>query len=229
VSLGKLHDAREILEAIGFWKATVIGGVTSLIALIRWLAGRKITARTSVEKGVTRIEVDHTHHIDVSDRVMRLFDDLELKRDLKQVFAPLAMEGVSEFRTRKDDRLEERVQKDELDAFDVLADPASDDQKFESTVEKLYGVVTLSFSPKYIWRFTDGDSTITAYVDDEDFYQRCKTGKVSFAEGDLFRVLITSTTTHGSSGLHTENRVTKVLDVIHRAKPSSDPELPLSP
>jgi len=47
-------------------------------------------------------------------------------------------------------------------------------------------IVSLSFKPGHKWRFTDGENTFTASIEDEKFLQEVANHEHAFAKGDTF-------------------------------------------
>lgn len=85
----------------------------------------------------------------------------------------------------------------------------------DDTREAALALVTLSFTDRYEWRFSDGDSSFTADMDDERPFERLQRREVFFTKGDVFKVRLRTRTWQVEKGLKTEKAVLEVLEVIH--------------
>jgi len=217
-----VQDARQILETLG-----LASGITlSLIKFVKWLQGRKITEQTVLQSGDIRIVVEHAESVTVNNRVLNLAQRSEILRDLAEVTAPLKAEGIDALKVIENQTVVEQIDKKDVAAFESAPEALHEEVLAESTVDMVYKVLTLSFERQYIWRLSDGQSTINARIEDEEFFKAMEERRVSFQAGDMLRVRIHSRQERSGDGLSTTHRVLKVLEVIH-ASPPTDQQLKL--
>lgn len=82
----------------------------------------------------------------------------------------------------------------------------------ESVSEIVLCPVTTSFAEGSRWQFHDGDSSLTAVIEDPRFEKAVKRGTERFAKNDMLRVRLRTRQTRGADGLHIERAVVEVLD-----------------
>jgi hypothetical protein len=192
-------------------------GSGSLAGLIKWLRGRKATAVTTLPGGTVKIEINDMH-IEVHGDVMRLYNESIVRESMHGVIKPLEKEGVELFEVRHARKILETVKKDEVPYFAPapFEEPVSESERIAA-----FEVVTVSFEDKYRWRFTDGNATFTAIIDDEQFFDSVQKRQVYFSKGDYLKVKLHTKTWQTEKGLKTDYRITHVLEVIHSPRQSS--------
>jgi hypothetical protein len=75
--------------------------------------------------------------------------------------------------------------------------------------------VKVAFTEGNKWRFSDGETTFYAAIEDVQFVARVDLGTERFAKNDMLRVRLRTRQTRGTDGdLHTERTVLQVLEHI---------------
>lgn len=198
-------NAIEILGAIGLvvWK-----GKQSLIAVLKWLRGRKIekveigdkTARLIVENEALEIEL----------AVLALLRDLAVREALDKLLAPLDREGIDTFASGTDADIVQIIGKAERSWFYT---PAVEDDLVLDDVRKMaFSIVSLAFKEDNKWRLYDGAATIHATIADIDFLTRVDQNVETFAKGDLLICMVRVRQWQIPSGARTEYEVVEVLE-----------------
>lgn len=227
--MGHPKDAKEILEVLGFYAGAATGAIKGVVALTKRLNRGKITETTSLGDGTTRIIVDHVHRLVVDDKTLELFTRSRVAKALEAVTEPLTRDGVEVFQIRNNGKIEEKIEKADVPAFRSIPESLSQDEPLSDTsVPKTYEVVTASKNPDHIWRLSDGESTITVHIKDEEFFSDIISDRMTVSLGDFLRVQIHSITALENGKLKTTNTVTRVIS--HTPKNSrndSPPTLPL--
>ena len=201
------------------WVLGLSGGGAGLIALLKFLRGRKPGVTTLENKNI-RIEVHGSdNHIEIKPEVFSLYENENIRRSLYGVIKPIEKEGIDRFEIRDENRkVTDFITRQEIPYF-----------KVEGTVEELeteiippttriaaYEIVRLSFKEENIWVFSDGSGgTINASIQDEEFRQKLDRHDITFGKGDKLKVEIQTKTSLTKNGkLQTENIILKVLEII---------------
>ena len=71
-------------------------------------------------------------------------------------------------------------------------------------------IVTASFQNRYRWRFSDGNLTFAAPMEDESFFKRIDDGE-RFGKGDILRVDLYERQWRDRKGLHAEYKILRVF------------------
>jgi hypothetical protein len=197
--------------------ATVIGLYGGgLIAFTKWAKNRKAKVDPLPGKpDVVRITMGDGTIIEFPTDVIRLANDNAVRERLRDVLNPLEKEGIDSFQVRRDRRVVESVSKSDLPYFSSSeAEEILRDEERPAFLE----IVSLSFKDNYKWRFSDGNATLTADVNDEAFFKAVQSRKLVFGRGDVVEVRLRTVTWRTPTGLKTEHSISEVLRVLHAAQ-----------
>jgi hypothetical protein len=144
-----------------------------------------------------------------------LANDSATRERLRDVLRPLEQQGIDAFQIRQNRRVVESISKSELPYFSPRAEQEIlRDEERPAFLE----IVSLSFKDNYKWRFSDGNATFTADVNDEAFFTAVQSRKVIFGRGDVVEVKLRTITWRTPNGLKTEHSISQVLNIIHAAE-----------
>ncbi len=206
IGIIETHSAKEIAELIG----VSAGCGISLLKLVKWLKGRKITKATTIDNGRIRIETEQDFDsLEVSDQVIRLYRDRKVRESLNAVLHPLQRQGIDKFIVREGNNEVETINKSEKEYFEVPLIP--DEEITESTRKAAFNVVGVFFEENLKWKLFDGDNRINASILDKGFLEQIEKGNVSFTKGDILEVELRTRQWKTTSGLRTEHEITKVI------------------
>lgn len=203
--------AKELLEWIGIIKG--VGGVStySLIRLIKWLKGRKISEKSIVmhDDSVTITSDSHNeNNITVNKNVYNMYCNYPVRRALEGVVRPLENDGLDSLEFFHDGDIAEKIEKSEREYFKVTAN--SEDPMYSEAI-KAFQIVMLVFKQKNKWRLSDGTSTIPVTITDEKFLKKIDDGEF-FGKNDILVVRIRTKQWSTPDGLKTEYEVVEVID-----------------
>lgn len=204
----QVKEALDVAKLVGLVRT----GHGGLIRLVKWLKGRRPTQITPIAGGSVRISIAKLE-LEVPQEVIRMYNTPEIRDAFQRVLRPLEREGVDRFEVREDQDVIETIER--IEVAEITAVPLDATQVLDDTREAVLELVTLSFADRYKWRFSDGDSTFTADMDDERFFERLQRREVFFTKGDVFKVRLRTRTWQIEKGLKTEKAVLEVLEVIH--------------
>ncbi|WP_210176106.1 hypothetical protein, partial [Agrobacterium bohemicum] len=124
------------------------------------------------------------------------------------IYDPLKKEGINEFKVLEAKRVVEVVNKSEATYFVA---PEPDGKVLLEDVRKAaFSIVSLAFKEDNKWRLHDGNSQISAIIEDKDFLYKVDHQQISFTKGDVLVCQVRVTQTQTGAGLKTEYAVIKV-------------------
>lgn len=206
--------AKALLEWIG-----LLGGTaTSLVALYRWLGGKK-PERVVREKDGTFIFELEGRRLTVPFAVMRLYQDIVVNRAFNEMLTTVEGDTVDriDFRPAGGDpaRPTQSLTRRDRPAF-TLEEPPTE-TVVDETRRLALSIRSLAFQEGNKWRLFDGQNNILATIDDRDFVKRVDLNIERFAKGDLLICEVRTIQTQGKDGLKTEHVVLRVVE--HRPAP----------
>jgi hypothetical protein len=166
-----------------------------------------------VAPGTIRITAEDGASIEIPADVLKLHQNLSVRRNVRQVVEPITREGVESVRFVRDEETVVSVEADEIGAFEVPepADIPLVQQEREMVVE----IVAPAFPEGNKWRLSDGQTSFYASIEDEGFMQRVESGE-PFRKGDMLRTRMEIAQWRHADALHTEYCVLEVLEHIRR-------------
>ena len=199
-----------ILDGLGMLG---IGGAAGggLIALIKWLRGRKpssvrIVGDTTVFEIITSEEIE-TMEVDLATG--KLYQNRVVRQSLAKVVKPLESEGIDFFACGRESKAESVVSKDEAAYFAVAAADADvvSDTLSERTLLQIESAV---FKDGNKWRFSDGSNSFFAEIKDDAFLARIDAGQERFGKADVLIVDLRRIQTISDTGLKSEYLIARV-------------------
>ena len=199
---------------------TGITGAGGLIAAVRWLRGRKVTAKIVIEDGNVRIETDDREFTIVTPAVARIVDDPVVRQHLERFTDPLRADGIESIRFDSGERVPVVISDEEAPAFQATAgnDPTSQ-SRFTAT----YQIKRLYFERGKKWRLSNGAQTILAGIDDELFWDRVDAADARFSSDDYLVCDVRMDQWLTDTGLKTEYVVERVMQHIPAPRQSRLP------
>ncbi len=178
--LGDLITAKDLVKyIIGGGAAT---GSIGLVGVVRWLKGRNPTNIESLENKKTRIEIDG-EYIVIETSYFALSQNPNIRQAIEKLIAqPLKTEGIESVEISDDDR-KERVEKGEYKYFEYR--DLNGEILHDNTLDKTFSIIALSFNPNNKWRLSDGVTTYSATINDQEFLEEVAKDQKSFAKNDI--------------------------------------------
>lgn len=211
---------KALIEVLGFG-STISGGICGVFQIIKALKNRKISDVQQDNIGNTKIILSDGTQIITTAQTLNVFVDHEVRQNIEAVIRPLKKSGIDSFEFRKPKNFEDKealfaVKKEEIEYFDSpkLETVTMPDNITEQ--ELIVRIVSIVFDKNQKWRFSDGESSFWAKIDDEEFWSRVQEGNLAFRDGDQLKVKIKSIQKVTNSNLSTEKIITKVMEAIHK-------------
>lgn len=206
-----LPNIDDIISTATELKELIIGGgaASSLIALIRWTRGKRPRV-TKINDELYTFTVDgQTYEVPMD--LLRLYQDVGVRRSISDIVKPLREEGISSVEFRRGNTPIEAIEKDEADAFDT---PEIQELLVDEVRRQAFSIISLAFKEDNKWRLTDGRNTFSVAMKDETFQRRVDANEVSFSKGDVLVCDLRTTSWQVREGVKTEYEVVTV--VSHR-------------
>ena len=207
LSSENVETAKPILQWLGLASGPTIG----LLRLILWLAGRKPKEVKKLDDGKVNISVEgNNNNITVNNTVAILYNDPNVRKSFSKVVEPLNKDGIDEFQVHEGGEVVERITKAEREYVDgaQASEGFINDEEYEAT----YRIEKLSFTDGLTWRFTDGNVSFGANVQDQEFLDRVSSGQVTFASGDALRLRIRKRSVQTEADMKTTYTILRVLE-----------------
>lgn len=207
----ELFDS-DAANALANLKELVIGSGIGLFALIKRLRGRRIQAREPVAPGKVRLSLDDGETIEVPSDVLALHGNLQVRKTARDVVAPAARTGIDQVEFRSEREVTVSISTDEVLAFDP---PGPDEQVLlDEERTMLVAIASVVFTEGNKWRFSDGEITFFAAIEDEQFLDRVDKGIEVFRKGDILRCRARITQSKRNGALHSDYRILEVIEHI---------------
>lgn len=211
-----------LIEVLGFGSSIISGGVYGVFQLIKALKNRKVSnVQQDANTGVTMITLSDGTQIKTTAQTLNVFVDHEVRKNIESVIRPLRKSGIDSFEFRKPYKIEDKnalfsIQKDEIEYFDSPKLETVEVPDNITEQELIVRIVSVVFEKNQKWRFSDGESSFWAKIDDEEFWSRVQEGNLAFRDGDQLKVKIQSVQKITNNNLTTEKVIVKVIDAIHK-------------
>jgi hypothetical protein len=187
------------------------GPFIGLLKFLKWLKRRKARLLHGSVPGTVTVEVDG-ERFEVSEEVIKLSEDVGVRKALRRVLEPLLRNGIDRFEVREGTVPIETITSSEAEFFEIPQ--ASDVAEIlpDRSWTQAFSLVTVTFKEDNKWRLSDGGTTIGATMADSSFLQRVENRTESFAKGDVLVCEMKAVQVHRSDGLHTEYEIVKVME-----------------
>jgi len=214
-SLFNGEEVNAISNAAGLLSLLGVGakGGEGLIGLIKWMNGRGVKSITKIEIDGAKIELEDGDVRVVSNKEIRLFQFLNIRKNLEAIIAiPLKKDGIESV-VFENGTSREEVTKEEGRYFESpeVVEEVIDEREIESNLQ----IVNVSFQDAGKWRFSDGASLFYADIKDEAFIEKVGKNETYFAKEDVLKVKLRRKQSILAGRITTEYTIIEVLD--HRS------------
>ncbi|MEA2007087.1 MAG: hypothetical protein U9O20_02915 [Patescibacteria group bacterium] len=200
-----------IVNAQSLLKLIFGGGVGSIgiVSFIKWLKGRNIENITTLEDGNLKIQVEGGETKTLKEEEINLFRLVSIRKKLETIIkSPLSKEGIDTFKVKHGDETEE-IKKDESEFF---SSPDIDEELIdEREIETNLTIVNASFQEKGKWRFSDGNSTFFAEIEDVDFLNKVEKNQAAFSKDDILQTNLVRKQFITNGQIRTEYSLKKII------------------
>lgn len=192
-------DLLNLLLKAGSVAGTVVGAgsltTVGFFKALKFLRGRKPDSSRKNDDGTISITVNTTTIV-VDPRTAKLLEDVPT-RTATEKFAKAALKASGIMRiTFSSDHVEgtdaDAVELTKSDLGSLQLPEPTDDETTQtvSEHEALLKIVSAQFAGGYLWRFTDGNNTFTASMDDQEFTNKLDQSEIVLSKDDTLRCLL---------------------------------------
>lgn len=214
VSLLSGPEATAMSNLFGILTGLGLLGGGGLIALIRWLKGRKPSRiEFQGDKAVFILEetteIVETFEVDLA--VGKLYSTKTVRQSLTKVVKPLTLPGIDYFASGRDGKPEMIITQDDVSAFDDL-EGETEEVSNTLTEGALLQIESAVFKDGNKWRLNDGTTSFFAEIVDDDFLAQIASGEARFGKGDVLVVNLRRIQSIADTGLKSEYKIEKVKE-----------------
>jgi hypothetical protein len=148
------------------------------------------------------------------NRYIRLYNDNDVRSSIRRTLRPLREDGITEFQTRMNGVVIERVTKEDLMAADE-----AELNEIEEVEERWLDIQKVALVRHLAWHFAGDGATFDAKITDDNLWKKVEEGD-RFGAGDRLKVILHTTASRDRNGrLHVEHVITEVLEIEHHRRP----------
>lgn len=202
-------------ELLGLLFVGISGGGVGLFKFIAWLKRRNIKSITRLEDGKVKIEVKDGEITYSSEKEVKLFGSLSLRKKIEAVVKPLKSDGIEKIKVISvtDSGRENEINKEQVEYFDApeIEEEIIDEKEIEMNLQ----IVNISFQKDGKWRFSDGNAIFFADILDDEFNDKIQHNEKFFAKDDILKVKAVMKQSLVEGRIRAEYIIKKVLE--HRS------------
>ena len=207
-----IQTAADIAALLGF-----VGGCSAgLIKIIKTIGKKKIEDVQESEGGTVNLTIPGNNNnvtiLKVQKQEFDLLKDIETRKAIEAMTTPLNIPGIESIKFKDGSKEQEAINKDQVEIFELPA--VGDDLVEESTSDEWLSIHSIVFG-KNKWRFTNGESTFWATIEDEEFLNEVATDARAFSKGDMLKVRTRKKFYQTPDGVRTDYFIEKLLE--HRS------------
>jgi hypothetical protein len=150
--------------------------------------------------------------IEVRHEVSDLYRSYPVRQAVEDSLEPLRQSGIDTVEFSERGSALETVSKSERETF---AAPILDEQiVLDQKIQAAYTIVSLAFKSSNKWRLYDGNSAISAIINDKEFLDKVERNMIAFSKDDVLLCDVHLITRRTDSGLRTEYAIERVIEHI---------------
>ena len=226
---GDVRNVEYVLGTIGLGHlgtAAQIGG--NIWKFLKWAHGKIIVGNTPPQpNGMVTVKAGDNSSIEVNQHVFILAYDPQARRALEGIVRPLEHPGVERVVIKDRDQVVEAVTREDVPAItaaSLATQPTQEEPLSEEDREAVVEVIKAAFKDNMAWEFSEGGTThFPAVIADEEFQRKVQAHELTFGTGDILRVRLVTKKFRTATGLRSDVRVVKVLEIIPAPRQGSLP------
>ena len=196
-----------VMKAAGGLTGAVMGVGGGLLALLKWLKGRK-PERIEERGGDVIIHIGDTSFV-TNRRTVQLAENVVVRTQARRLVGALERDGIESISARQSGEEELTIYRDDIHSFDL---PDDTEDLFVELRRMTLQIISLSFKEDNKWRLTDGAEPFTASIEDADFLKRIANDEISFGKNDYLVCDVRETQVKTTKGLKKERTIVRVID-----------------
>lgn len=219
VGMAEATGLRALVEVLGLG----VNCTNGLFWLLQKIKGRKINNidKTNAEKTIISLSDGTT--VETTASVVNVFMDYQARKSVESVVAPVNRPGIDSFEIRNPESYEDKkpclvVRKQDLEGFEAPELASNAEDEIVNVREMFVQIVGVVFDENQKWRFSDGECTFWAKIEDKSFWTNVENGTIAFRSGDKLKVECETRQylDNKTNNPVTERKILKVLKVVER-------------
>lgn len=222
VGVANDNGLTELLTVLG-WGETLVGTtvpvITGIFQFAKAMAGSTPESVENREDGYVNVNLSNNTVIVTDGSTLNLYLNADARKDLEQVTKPVDGTKIDSFELRDPDQPQVKdpivsISSKDLPSFKAPDNVPVQEETFPEQ-EMVMKIVTLALKPEYTWRLSDGETTFTALIKDNEFLEKVNNRGYTFGAGDMLHVkYIIKQSITGKGNISVERTITKVIKVI---------------
>lgn len=190
---------------------TAGGGAYGLIGLVKKLQGGNPDTVTDLDDGTVKLTKNNISFI-VPFKSWTLYQNMPVREAISSFADIVNRPEIESAEWCRDDGKTEPVLISKSEARYFAAPEPLEEVIVDDTHTAAYSIVSLAFKEDNKWRLHDGNNTISATIEHEEFIKKVNENEIAFAKGDVLICKVNVRQTRDKKGLHTEHKVLEVLE-----------------
>lgn len=203
---GEFLSGDFVTSVINLKELLFMGGY-GLVSFIKKTKGKKPEKIEKKQDRTYTLTIENVTYT-IPENLFKLYSSRPTRAALEKVISPVSKEGISKFSVKDGDQETVSVEKNEQEYF-AVPEP-EDTQIIDEIREGAYSIISLAFKEDNKWRLSDGQTTYSVAVKDEEFLKQVENNEISFAKNDVLICEIHIRQWQTAQGLKTEYDLEKV-------------------
>lgn len=203
---GEFLSGDFVTSVINLKELLFMGGY-GLVSFIKKTKGKKPEKIEKKQDRTYTLTIENVTYT-IPENLFKLYSSRPTRTALEKVISPVSKEGISKFSVKDGDQETVSVEKNEQEYF-AVPEP-EDTQIIDEIREGAYSIISLAFKEDNKWRLSDGQTTYSVAVKDEEFLKQVENNEISFAKNDVLICEIHIRQWQTAQGLKTEYDLEKV-------------------
>jgi hypothetical protein len=197
-----------VMKAGGALTGTVVCIGGGLLALLKWLKGRK-PERIEERGGDVIIHIGDTSFV-TNHRTIQLAENVAVRTQARRLVGSLERDGIESISARRSEEEELTIYREDIHSFDL---PGETEEELSEELRRMtLQIISLSFKEDNKWRLTDGAEPFTASIEDADFLNKIANDEISFGKSDYLVCDVRERQVRTTKGLKKERIIVRVID-----------------
>ncbi|TYO91454.1 hypothetical protein LY05_00307 [Oceanicella actignis] len=204
--------ANNLLDVLIKSGSLAAGVSLGVLGIVKRLRGRRPERTSRHADGSVTIELDGKE-LKLSPAAARLIEDPAFREALARFGERLSnAEGIDQtFVADQDGTRSWSIRRSEARSLRLPPPEEREPETMTTRRQVWLELVSTHFRGDYKWRFTDGDTTFTATIEDQEFLRKVENGDVSFSAADKLLVELEEEQEIGNEIRKLATRVVKVI------------------
>lgn len=203
---------------------TFIGVLFGGFKYITRKSGLPVQDKTILSSGQVRITFADGSKLELPQESVAIAENPIFRKAARTMIDPIARQGVEEIKLQHPSVEDVEIFHDDVESFEFTAERSliSD---IESTMT--LKAVSISFARKNKWRFTEGDNSFYAKIEDDQFLANIQSNAENFVANDIYTCRIrTQTWLNDDGSLHPERTILEVITHQHGMEQGTFDDIP---